>query len=372
MQKQLDRLLTSGLGRVYTAAAVHIRHRGETIYERVVGHPNPEASPTPARIDTLFDLASLTKLFTTTAFLTLVDEGIISLTTPVADVLPEFQGLRPIRPYEHPLNPGEWVTVDPDGEVDAGTITFHHLLTHTSGLPPWHPLYRLPTDRIRPTVLHTFFSYQPGTHVLYSDVGLILLGWAVEALTGLPLDRAIQERVADPLGLTTLAYRPVGRTRFQPNIAATEVCAFRGRRMWGEVHDENAWALGGIAGHAGLFATVRDVAAFGQAWLDRLGDRGTLPISGHLARQAVREQARENEVRRGWGWALRAPVPEGFTYPLGEQAFGHTGFTGTSLYIDPEREVVIAALTNRVYFGRDPQGITAWRRALHEEVSKGL
>ena len=364
----LDDVLHAGVGRVYTAAVVHVRRGGRVVYERAVGQPNPEASPAPTRVDTLFDLASVTKVFTTTAFLALVEEGRIEVDAPLARVFPQFTGRREIRGYEDPLHPGEWITVESGGQVDAGRVTFRQVLTHTSGLPAWRPLYTLPPDAIRPTVLDTFFAYRPGTRVVYSDIGLILLGWALEALTARPLDRVIEEVVTRPLGLTSVHFRPVGRTPFEENIAATEVCPHRGRRVWGEVHDENAWALGGIAGHAGLFATARDVAGLGQAWLDRLQGRGDLPLSTALAREAVQEQARDGDVRRGLGWALRSPLPEGFTFPLGERTFGHSGFTGTSLYVDPERELVIAALTNRVYFGRDAAPILQWRRELHERV----
>jgi Beta-lactamase class C and other penicillin binding proteins len=339
------------------------------LYQRAVGRPNPEASGARTHLSTLFDLASLTKLFTATVFLTLVEEKRVSLDTRVSEVLPEFTGTRPIRPYEHPLKPGEWVTIEAsDQHADAGHVTFRHILAHTAGLPAWRPLFRLPRESIRPTVLNTFFACRPGTHVVYSDLGFMLLGWAVEALSGLPLDQAIRHRVSLPLKLPTLAFRPASRAPFTPDIAATEVCAQRGRRVWGEVHDENAWTLGGISGHAGLFATVTDVGAFGQAWLDRLRGQGALPLSTEQVQEAVREQAREGDVRRGLGWALRSSNPDGFSYPLGDRSFGHTGFTGTSLYIDPEREAVITALTNRVYFGRDAEGITAWRRDLHTTV----
>ncbi len=367
----INDILHAGLNRVYTAAVVHIRKRGQVVYERAVGHPNPEHSDAPTRPDTLFDLASITKIFTATAFLALADLGHIEVNTPLSQVIPEFAGPRPIRPYEHPLIPGAWVTVESSTElVDAGQITFHHLLTHTSGLPAWRPLHTLPPEKIRAAVLNTPFAYPPGTHVVYSDIGFILIGWALEALTKKPLDQVIEEEVIRPLGLTSVHFRPKGRTNKDISVAATEVYPQQARRMWGEVHDENAWAMGGISGHAGLFATAHDVAELGQAWLDRLYGRGRLPLTEGRAQLAVREQAQEGDVRRGWGWALRSPQPAGFTYPLGERAFGHTGFTGTSLYIDPDRELVIVALTNRVYFGREAEPILQWRRALHETVIK--
>ncbi len=139
--------------------------------------------------------------------------------------------------------------------------------------------------------------------------------------------------------------------------------------MWGEVHDENAWALGGVAGHAGMFGTAKDVGMFGQAWLDALGGAGPLPLPPALAREAVMPQAEEGGVRRGLGWALRSADPETFTSPLSPQAFGHTGFTGTSLHVDPTTETVIVVLTNRVYYGRDARGIMAFRRHVYRTIA---
>lgn len=372
--RTLDTVLNTGLDKVYTAAAVVVRHEEHEVYARAVGHVNPEATDIAATLDTCFDLASLTKVFVTTAFLRLLSEhGDVDLDTPVCAVLPEFRGARPIRPYEDPLQPGQMVTVSEEtGEVDASTVTFRHLLTHTAGLPAWRPLYRLPRERIRGEVLYTFFAYRPGTRVVYSDLGYILLGWAVEALSGVSLPKALHDLVLAPLGLLHVHYRPVGQEPPVPveQVAATEKYAWREARMWGEVHDENAWAMGGISGHAGLFGPARDVAALGQAWLDALEGRDPLGITRDLAQTAVSLQAEDGDVRRGLGWALWSPLETSPSHPLGTRAFGHTGFTGTSLYVDPERALVIAALTNRVYFGRDAEGIIAWRLALHRGVAR--
>ena len=372
LTRTLDAVLDTGLNKVYTAAAVVVRHEGREVYARAVGHVNPEATDAAATLATCFDLASLTKMFVTTAFLRLLAEhGDVDLDTPVCAVLPEFRGARPIRPYEDPLRPGQMVTVSEEaGEVDAGTVTFRHLLTHSAGLPAWRPLYRLPRERIRGEVVHTFFAYRPGARVVYSDLGYMLLGWAIEALSGNSLPRALRRLVLDPLGLAHVHYRPLGQEPPVPveQVTATEKYAWREARTWGEVHDENAWAMGGISGHAGLFGPARDVAALGQAWLDALEGRGPLGIPRDLARAAVSLQAEDGDVRRGLGWALWSPLETSPSHPLGTRAFGHTGFTGTSLYVDPERALVIAALTNRVYFGRDAAGIIAWRLALHRGV----
>ncbi len=373
----LDRLLATYVGRVYTAAVLHIRQRGRVVYERAVGQTNPQVSPALAHRHTLFDLASLTKLFTATTVLALVHQYREAfpqgVDTRVAHLIPEFRGERPIRAYEDPLHPGEWVTVtEKAGTVNAGEITVRDLLSHRSGLPAWRPLYQWPREHIRERVLHTFFSYPPRTRVVYSDIGFILLGWIVEKVTAMRLDEAIRRWVFTPLHLSHTAYRPLGEVAppREDEVAATEFCAWRGRRMWGEVHDENAWALGGIAGHAGIFSTAEDVGTFGQAWLDVLRGQSPLPLPPSLAREAVSLQAEEGHTRRGLGWALRSTDPQAFTSPLSPRSFGHTGFTGTSLHVDPTTETVIVCLTNRVYYGRDPQGIMEFRGHVYRAVAQ--
>ena len=155
-------------------------------------------------------------------------------------------------------------------------------------------------------------------------------------------------------------------TQPRANVAPTEFCAWRGRRIIGAVHDENAARLGGIAGHAGLFATASDLARFGQAFLD-----GSL-LSRETVAEMTRVQAQDGDIRRGLGFALWSPDPAASGNPFGPGAFGHTGFTGTSLWMDPGRGLVVAALTNRVYYGRDADGIGAFRVALHRAIVEAV
>jgi len=354
----LSRLLQASVGQVAPAIAVQVRQGGEIIHDETAG----------CVADTLFDLASLTKLWTVTAALRLAAAGKLTLDQPVSDWLPDFTGERPIRPYENPLQPGEVVRVTQnDGTVDAGQVRLRQLMIHTSGLPAWRPIYLQPAGERRRFVLDTFFSYPTGTRVVYSDLGLILLAWALEQAAGQPLAAAIARLVTEPLRQDTTAYGPITPERTVP----TEFCRWRGRRIRGEVHDENAYSLDGVAGHAGLFAAVGDVAELGQAWLDVLqGQSDFLPVE--LAREAIRLQAEDGPVRRGLGWALWSPSPESASHPLSQEAFGHTGFTGTSLYIDPARELVIACLTNEVYNGRENRLIGAFRLALHETVCEEI
>jgi len=205
---------------------------------------------------------------------------------------------------------------------------------------------------------------------------------SIETLTGQRLDAAIRDRVTLPLGLKRTGFRPLpaaaqgspgtpdvpGTLDVPANIAPTEFCAWRGRRIVGEVHDENAWRLGGIAGHAGIFSTAADIAAFGQCLLD-----GGAPL---LSKATVAEMTRiqaeagspHERVRRGLGFALWSADPEASSNPFSQRVFGHTGFTGTCLWIDPERALVVAFLTNEVYHGREGRGIGALRVAVHRSI----
>lgn len=374
---------------VTPAAQLVVRWRGEVVFARAYGYLDPETRTHPTQPDTRFDMASVTKLFAVTAFMTLVEEGRVALDQPVCTVLPAFAGLRPIRPYEDPLAPGGLVTVSEAAEqVDAGAVTFRHLLIHTSGLPAWRPLFQEPdAEAARQLALNTFFSYPTGARVVYSDIGLILLGMAMETLTSQPLDVAVRERVTAPLGLKQTGYLPVS---LQPSaaggpspegalhpsssaslsilppsdIAPTEFCTWRGRRMVGEVHDENAWRLGGVSGHAGIFSTAAEIAAFGQCYLDG----GAPLLRAATVAEMTRLQAETGAVRRGLGFVLWSPDPEASSHPFGPRTFGHTGFTGTSLWIDPDRALVVALLTNDVYYGRQGRGIAPLRVAVHQAI----
>ncbi len=363
----VDAVIRAALERVFPAAQVVVLRAGQRQFAAAYGWLDPETRLRPVTTDTLFDLASVTKLFTVTAFMALVEAGRVGLDQPVQTVLSEFSGLRPIQPYEDPLAPGQWVKVDAEtiaGTVDAGAVTFRHLLAHTSGLPAWRPLYREPSpDAARRMALGTFFSYPVGSRTVYSDIGLILLGLSIEQLTGLTLERAIARLVSEPLGLQHTRFLPVGGT-VTVQAAPTEECRWRGWRIVGEVHDENAAGLGGVAGHAGLFSTAGDVARLGQMYLDR----GRPVLQPATVEEMTRLQAQDGDVRRGLGFALWSPDPEASGHAFGPAAFGHTGFTGTSLWIDPSRELVVAVMTNRVYYGRDAAGILAFRVDLHRAI----
>jgi len=383
--------------RLTPAAQLVVRKDGQVVFSRCLGWLDVETQQRPVNDETLFDLASVTKLFTTTAFMRLMEVGRVGLDQALATVLPEFSGRRPIRPYEDPLRWGEFVSVsaEEDAAVDAGQITFRQLLTHTSGLPAWRAFKDQPdAESARRLALQTTFAYLPGTRIVYSDVGLILLGMALERLTGCRLDKVIAEQVTEPLGLKHTRFLPIGGPRPE-NVAPTEFCQWRKRRIvgevhdesaarlggvaghaglfstaddvarFGEVHDESAARLGGVAGHAGLFSTADDVARFGQVFLD-----GGIPLLQRQTVAAMRQvQAEFEGTRRGLGFALWSADPEASSNPFSPTAFGHTGFTGTSLWMDPERGLSVALLTNEVYGGRTGRGILELRVAVHRAVA---
>jgi len=359
----------SGMGSVFPAATLEIRHQGRRLGGGFTGWLDPQNEQHAAYFDSLFDLASVSKLFVTTAFMTLVEEGKVGLDQQVSTTLDEFTGLRPVTPFEDPLNPGQMVpSRNEKAMVDASKVTFRNLLAHNSGLPAWQPLFKeIGPAAARQVALKTSFFYPTGNRVVYSDIGLILLGMAVENLSGLRLDEAVYQRVTRPLRLHSTSYLPIGEKHYDStNIAPTEICSWRGRRIVAEVHDENAARLGGIAGHAGLFSTAIDLSWFGQMFLDG----GAPLLKPETVAEMTRLQAQEGTTRRGLGFALWSPDPVNSSNPFSQRVFGHTGFTGTSLWIDPERQLVVALLTNRVYYGRDPAGIQAYRIKVHRAIKE--
>lgn len=391
-ERALDTLISAHLGETFPALAITVVHRGTVILNRGWGWIDPAARSSAVGPATLFDLASVSKLFTATAFLAQVSAGRAALDDPLVAAVPEFGASGP-RVLDGGQDPHSKVRLPtPPGAVgqsaDPAQVTLRMLLTHTSGLAPWRDVYRAagpaprPPDETDPVsraerwsrALRALCAYpfvgQPGEGIVrYSDLGLMLLGETVMRLDASgDLAAAIEARVCVPLGLASITFNPLQAGRERARIAPTEDDpGWRGRRCWGEVHDENACGVGGVAGHAGLFGVARDVAALGQAWLD--GDP-RLALTPELRAQAVREQAETDGTRRGLGWMLKAAENSSVGERFHPDSFGHFGFTGTSLWIDPARALVVATLTNRVYPGRDKPGIEAFRRALHDLLAE--
>ena len=263
-------------------------------------------------------------------------------------------------------------------------VTIRQLLTHTGGLLWWAPLFREISGRSAyvERIARLDLAYEPGTRASYSDLGIILLGNVLEGLGGAPLDVLARERVLEPLGMADTLYRPPAG--LVPRIAPTEHDPWRGRLLRGEVHDENASALGGVAPHAGLFGSAPDLARFAQALLDggthdgrRLVSRSSLQLFTRRAGMpGVDAGARlGHAVRRLAAGAARPPASPATRPPARcsrARSFGHTGFTGTSLWLDPERGIYVVLLSNRVHPTRENDRIRGVRARLADAVVRAV
>jgi CubicO group peptidase (beta-lactamase class C family) len=306
----------------------------------------PATAPAPDE-RTLWDLASLTKVVgMTTAMMQLVERDRVDLDAPVARYLPAFTG---------------------EGKE---RVTIRHLLTHSSGLPAWRPLYKeaATPDTALSIVLATPLDTVPGARMVYSDLGAILLGKVVERVSGEPLDTYLTRHVTGPLGMTSTLYRPDASVR--DRVAPTEFDPWRQRQVRGEVHDENAYMLGGVSGHAGLFSTAADLTRFARMMLNGGTLDGVRVLRPETIAQftAIQDPALSH---RALGWE----TPNGQNsagHLMSARAFGHTGFTGTSLWMDPERGAFVLLLSNRVNPSRQNTRIGSVRVALADAAMAAL
>lgn len=304
----------------------------------------------PARTDTIYDLASISKIFTATAVMQLVEQGRLGLDDRVAVHLPRF------------------------AENGKGEVTVRHLLTHVGGLPAFIDLYSAHPDvpsRLD-AVLTVAPTSPPGTAYVYSDLGLITLGLIVEELSGQGLDEYVREHITGPLGMTETMYNPPAELR--DRIAATEYVDYYGRLVHGHVHDENAHSLGGVAGHAGVFSTARDLAILAQMFLGggRYGDARILEAGTvqDMFTDGIAEITGVGGARRGLGPELEAwYYHAGLTSPYSGV---HTGFTGTSLVIDPLTDTFVILLTNSVHPTREWSTTSVTRREVSTCVAHAL
>lgn len=331
--------------RAFPAAAIEVGDATQALWHESFGRLtfDPNASPTTER--TVFDLASLTKVMATTPLLMQqVERGSIGLDDPVIHHIAEWR------------NP------------DRAGVTLRDLLTHSSGLPAYRELFRSHRGQIAfdQAICGTPLEYAPRSASIYSDLGFILLGFLLEAET--PLPSRLATLLAQMGIVEDLQFNPPAAWR--PRTAPTERDGWRGRLLTGEVHDENAWALGGAAGHAGLFGTAAGVGAYARHLLQILDGR-----TG-VVRRATLEMfiARQTEIpnsSRALGWDTMLATSSCGTR-LSPRAFGHTGYTGTSLWIDPDRGIYVALLTNRVHPTRENDAIKRVRPAVHDAVMSEL
>ncbi|MFZ3331402.1 MAG: glycoside hydrolase family 3 N-terminal domain-containing protein [Candidatus Acidiferrales bacterium] len=329
--------------------------------DQMVVHPfgnlTRDAKAAPVTASTIYDLASLTKVIVTTASaMMLVQQKRLDLDAPVARYLPEFVAAAKSDP-----NPA-W----------RARITVRVLMLHDSGLPAHRDFYKEAKgyDAVLAKVLAEPLVHEPGTQVEYSDLGFIMLGEIIQRLTGETLEEFAKSHIFAPLGMNDSLYSPPVSLR--PRIAPTEYDAdFRKRLLRGEVHDENAWAMGGISGNAGLFSTAGDVAAFAQMLLNG----GIYAHHRLLARPTIQQFTQRQTVgdsARTLGWDVPTPPNSSAGHYFSSTSFGHTGFTGTSLWIDPERRLFVVLLTNRVNPTRANEQIRQVRPAVHDAIIQAL
>jgi CubicO group peptidase (beta-lactamase class C family) len=357
----VDAIVAAGVhSRAFPGGVLAVGWDGALAHLRAFGRLSYDPGAGEAAIDTLYDLASLTKVVvTTTLSMILVDEGKLDLDARVHAFFPAFSG--------------------PAKEQ----VTVRHLLTHSGGLQWWAPLYK--ELQGKPAYLERIvamdLAYEPGAKSVYSDLGIILLGDVLERVGGRPFEEMARDRVLLPLGMKDAQYRPPAA--LLPRIAPTENDPWRGRVVRGEVHDENAFALGGVAPHAGLFATAPDLTHLAQMLLDGGSFDGRRIVS-RAAVELFTERAGVPVSSRAIGWdtptdesGQRSSTPDQPAYSsagslFSARSFGHTGFTGTSMWMDPERGLYTILLTNRVHPTRDNDAIRGVRAQVADAVVRAL
>jgi CubicO group peptidase (beta-lactamase class C family) len=353
---------------VFPGAVLLVRLRGNIVYHRAFGHAVLLPDPAPASPDTIYDLASLTKpLATASALLCLIQDGQLGLDVSVQEILVELAGSA------------------------IGQATVAHLLNHSSGSPAWRPFYErvAEQDRIQPGFLGSDRAKRLvmqmirdeallspiGTKSIYSDLGFMLLGFLVERVTDRSLASFCRDRIYNRINAEGLFFigsggeqvggPPSGPADFQ-RIAPTEDDPWRGRLLRAEVHDENAYALGGIAGHSGLFGTAASVAKVTGCWLSAyLGQES--PLSPGQVRRFVARQGLTPESSWALGWDTPS-APSSSGTRLSPESFGHLGFTGTSVWVDPMAEMEIVLLSNRVHPTRKNEAIRKFRPLIHDVI----
>jgi serine-type D-Ala-D-Ala carboxypeptidase len=298
--------------------------------------------------DTIYDCASLTKVvITLSLILILLDNGELRLNDPACLYIPAF------------------------AENGKSEITIKQLLTHTSGFPSGAIVnlyaYGWTLDQIKAVVWSHGLKYEPGKGYEYSDLNYITLGEIASVVLGMTLDAAAQQYIFEPLDMRESGYRP--SETLKPRIAATEYLF--GSYRWGEVHDKNTWAMGGVSGHAGMFSTAPDLAKFSAMWLNKGRFPGGRLFSQSVVEVATRCHTGHLNSSRGLGWVLKGDKWDASGDLSSSLSYGHTGFTGTSLWMDPATDVFAVLLTNRVHFGRDKS--VAWLRdCFHNAVTAAI
>lgn len=372
LSKDLDLCLETAVtsGGVTPGAVLLVAVGGEILHHQAYGLAQRLPEVRPMALDTVFDVASLTKVMASTAAaMVLIESGKLSLDEPVSYYLPEFKG------------------------GGREKITISDLLIHGSGLPAWRPFYKelleqvgqggpaLGSSQARAYVMREVrgcpLTQRRGTAAVYSDLGFILLTEVLEKVAGARLDVFCEKHVFNNLGLQNTFYAPLGAEtprhgRPAEAFAATEFNPWLNRYLVGEVHDDNTHAMGGVSGHAGLFSTSSDVFSFAQQYLRIFHGERSLIHSPELLREFWRRRVFPNGSMRAYGWDVPTPDASSSGRHFSDLSFGHLGFTGTSIWIDVAREVVVILLSNRVHPTRDNEKIKTLRPQVHDLIMEKL
>jgi CubicO group peptidase (beta-lactamase class C family) len=362
--KSVTELLRKGAAEgIYPGAVLLVAREGEVVFFKETGYVGLSPEQVPMRKDTIFDLASLTKpLATTLAIMRLVDQEKIGLDRPLSEIITSS----PLR--------------------DKGALTPRMILSHCAGLADWKPFYLdlvnvRPENRkeyLRESIVREALVYSPAKACVYSDLGFMILEWVIEEVSGMALKSFVELNFYNPLSLKrTFLNTGVIPSQFKKeDIAPTGHCGWRKRIIQGEVHDENAHAVGGYSGHSGLFGDAEEVLVLVNMLREHFyGER-----DDYLKPGMVKEFFTRQEIVGGCTWALGWDTPSARDSSSGKyfsrNSVGHLGFTGTSVWMELEKDIIIILLTNRVQTTRTNEGIKRFRPMLHdlimEEVMNGL
>jgi CubicO group peptidase (beta-lactamase class C family) len=348
LNARLDSIMSTGIAEgAAPGGALVVGRYGKVVHRKGYGRLDTLATSAPVDASSLYDMASLTKVIaTTTAAMILEEQGLLDLERTVASYLPEFNA------------------------PDKATITVRHLVEHRGGLEAFAALYRdtKGRDEYLAKINSRPVRAQPGGTMVYSDWDLILLQIIIERLTGQTLDRFTTDRIFAPLGMISTMFNPDSAT-YWTRVAPTEIDSVRGGLVVGKVHDENAHAMGGVAGHAGLFSTANDLAIFAQMMLNGGEYSGVRILKPQTIARWTSVQSKISSRALGWDTPSKGSSAGRF---FSARSFGHTGFTGTSIWMDPERGLFVILLTNRVNPTRENTRHIPLRRDVADAVQSSI
>lgn len=355
----LDNILLQLVSKeIIPAISVTIGHNSRIVFSNSYGYIRE--SNVSVDNNTVFDIASMTKILTSICFTKLVDSGEISFDNRISEIFPEMRGSRPIEKNGHTI-----------GYVNADKITWRQALTHTTGMGWARPKTRPSLPNLKNGLDDIFnlpFVDEPCKHIIYTDIPIILMGVAMERITKTPLDVLVDNMLCIPLSLENTGYLRITSGPYdRTNIAPTEFdSVFRKQRIWGCVHDENTFLLDGVAGHAGIFSTSKDMCNLAMSYNRCLSSDGFL--SSYLAQEMITEQVEEFGERRGLMWQLNSSGIDSYFSCLSERSYGHAGFTGCFLWVDPVMDITIVVLTNDVYNGRENRKLFNYRKSIVKAI----